>query len=60
MKSIFIPGRFAVILYPEANMRHYLPLNGMVNIPIYLSVWASWVRNETTFLSDNCYFDIET
>ena len=31
---------------------HYLPLDGMVNIPIYL-VWASWVRNRTTFLSYN-------
>ena len=34
---------------------HYLPLDGMVNIPIYL-VWAYWVRNGTTFLSDNRYF----
>ena len=38
---------------------HYLPLDGMVNIPIYL-VWASWVRNGTTFLSDNRYFEIQS
>ena len=37
---------------------NYLPLDGMVNIPIYL-VWASRVRNETTFLSDNRYFEIQ-
>ena len=29
---------------------HYLMLDGIVNIPIYL-IWASWVRNGTTFLS---------
>ena len=38
---------------------HYLPLDGMVNIPTYL-VWASWVRNGSTFLSDNRYFEIQT
>ena len=38
---------------------HYLLLDGMVNIPMYL-VWASWVRSETTFLSDNRYFEIQT
>ena len=39
------------------GLLHYLPLDCMVNIPIYL-VWASWVRNGTTFLSDNRYFEI--
>ena len=38
---------------------HYLPLDGMVNIPIYL-VWASWVRNGTTFQNDKPYFEIQT
>ena len=38
---------------------HYLPLDGMVNIHIYL-VWASWVRNGTTLLNDNRYFEIQT
>ena len=42
-----------------ARFHHYLPLDGMVNIPIYL-VWASWVRNGTTFQSDYCYFEIQT
>ena len=42
-----------------AVLDHYLPLDGMVNIPIYL-VWAFWVRNGTTFLSDNRYFEIQT
>ena len=41
-----------------APIEHYVPLDGMVNIPIYL-VWASWVRKVTTFLSDNRYFDIQ-
>ena len=31
---------------------HYLPQDDMVNKLIYL-VWASWVTNGTTFLSDN-------
>ena len=44
-------------VYPQKM--HYLPLDGMVNVPIYL-VWASWVRNGTTFLSDNRYFEIQT
>ena len=34
----------------------YLPLDGMVNIPIYLVR----VRNGTTFLSDNRYSEIKT
>ena len=38
---------------------HHIPLDGMVNIPIYL-VWASWVKNGTTFLCDNRYFEIQT
>ena len=38
---------------------HYLPLDSTVNIPVYL-VWASWVRNGTTFPSDNRYFEIHT
>ena len=38
---------------------HYLPLDGMVNIPIYL-VWECWVRNGITFQGDNRYFEIQT
>ena len=38
---------------------HYLPQDGMVDIPIYL-IWGSWVTNGTTFLSDNRYFEIQT
>ena len=39
------------------DAKHYLPLDGMVNIPIYL---ASWFRNGTTFLNDYRYFEIQT
>ena len=47
--------------YTEEIYRTEFPysVDGMVNIPINL-VWASWVRNGTTFLGDNRYFEIQT
>ena len=38
---------------------HYLPLDGIVNMPIYL-VWGPWLGNGSTFLCDNRYFEIQT
>ena len=45
--------------FTDLSKKQYLPLDGMVNMPTYL-VWASWVQNGTTFLSDNRYFEIQT
>ena len=41
------------------HWNHYLPLDGILQVPIYL-VWACWVQNLTTFLHKNCYFKIRT
>ena len=36
--------------------RHYLPLDGMINIPIYV-VWGCWVQlNSTQFFADHIIF----
>ena len=54
-------GSLVIWCHTETS-RHeedHLPLDGMVNKPIYV-VWASWVRNGTTFLNDNRYFEIQT
>ena len=35
---------------------HYLPLDGMINIPIYL-VWGFWVQLNSIFFADHITFN---
>ena len=48
-----------MIHQPLSPDGHYLTLDGMVNIPIYL-VWVSCVRNRTAVQSDHRYLEIQT
>ena len=42
---------------PNCIANHYLPLDGMINIPIY-QVWGCWVQlNSTQFFADHIKFN---
>ena len=43
---------FTSIIRVKNITRHYLPLNGMVNIPIYL-VWECWVQHNSILFADH-------
>ena len=48
----------AIVVF-VSDFKRYLPLHGILQLLIYL-IWVFLVQNQTTFLSNNCYFEIQT
>ena len=53
--------QIGVVIFNYLSIAHYLPLDGVLQMPFYL-VWEYWVQNRTSQLSvrNNRYFEIQT
>ena len=49
---------YGTILNPAISpkIKHYLPLDGTINMPIYL-VWGCWVQLNSIFFADHIIFN---